>query len=73
MKHPTLSSNSSSGHIAASLELRNSRPGNANLRILSYPFRHGPLTGETASLLLRKVDHTENKLRDNYLASSLAR
>jgi hypothetical protein len=34
--------------------------------------RHGPRT-ENIGLLFRSADHTENKSRDNYLASSLAR
>jgi hypothetical protein len=68
----TKSSNSSSGHTAVPLELRNSSEVNSHSRILSYP-RHGPRTENTGPLLLRSADHTENKSRDNYLASPLAR
>jgi hypothetical protein len=35
--------------------------------------RHGPRTENTAPLLLRGADYTENKSRDNYLASPLDR
>jgi hypothetical protein len=67
----TKSSNSSSGHTAAPLELRNSSEVNSHYHIVSYPL--GTDNTENTVLLLRSADHTENKSRDNYLASALAR
>jgi hypothetical protein len=57
------SPNSSSGHPALPLELRNSSEVNSDIHILS----------ENTILLLRRADHTENKSRDNYFANPLAR
>jgi hypothetical protein len=66
----TKSSNSSSGHTAVPLELRNSSPFPFPYSLISS--RHGPRTKNTV-LLLRSADHTENNSHDNYLASQLAR
>jgi hypothetical protein len=67
-----MSSNSSSGHIAVPLELWNSSEVNSQSRILSYPLGTDH-TQKTQLYLLHSAYHTENKLRDNYLASPLAR
>jgi hypothetical protein len=67
----TKSSTSSRGYYAVPLELRDSSEVNSHSRILSYPL-HGRRT-KIRVPLLRSADHTENKSRDNYLASPLAR
>jgi hypothetical protein len=66
----TKSTNASSGHAAVPLELRNSSEVPFPYSLISS--RHGPRTENTV-LLLRSADDTENKSRDNYLASPLAR
>jgi hypothetical protein len=66
----TKSSNSSSGHTAVPLELRNSSEVNSHSRILSYPL--GTDHHRKHILLLRSADHIGNKSPDNCLASPLA-
>jgi hypothetical protein len=63
--------NSFSGHTAVPLELQNSSEVNSHSCILSYHL--GTNYAQKTVLLLRSADHTENKSRDNYLASPLAR
>jgi hypothetical protein len=67
----TSQTNSSSGHTAVLLELRDSSQFPFPYSLISS--RNGPHTENTAPLLLHGSDHIENKSRDGYISSPLAR
>jgi hypothetical protein len=68
--HVTSHTKSSSGHTAVPLELKELKWSQFAFPYSLISSRHGPRTENTIPLL-RSADHTENKLRDNYLASPL--